>query len=102
MSDDRADGDDADQVSRLRRMARRLLDRKDLAEDTATLLSGLLDTGDRYTTEAVKLVAREVRTYLEELRLKEAVLDLAKGHSLEVSIRLKPLVEAVDPPKQPE
>lgn len=97
-----SDADDADSVGRLRRMARRLLDRKDLAEDTAALLGGLLDTGDRYKTEAVKLVAREVRTYLEELKLKEAILDLAQSHSVEVSIRLKPLADAVAPPKDPE
>ncbi len=95
----KSDGDEPEGGGRLRRMAKRLLDRKDLAEDTSALLGGLLDTGDRYKTEAVKLIAREVRTYLEELKLKEELLNLARSHSLEVSIRLKPLADAIDPPK---
>ncbi len=91
--DDEAD-DDApamDAGSRLGRMARRLMDRKELAEDTRDLVSALLSTSDRAKTEAVKMVAREVRAYLDELKLKEDVLELLSGYSLEMSISLKPL-----------
>ena len=41
----------------------------------------------------VKLVAREVRNYLDELRLRDDLNALLTGHSLEVkmSLSLKPL-----------
>ena len=82
---------------RLGRLGRRLLDRGD---DVKELAGVLLDGGDRVKTEAVRMVAREVRTYLDELKLME----LVRSHSLEVhaSFHLKPLApEAVAPaPKQ--
>ncbi len=78
-------------AGRLARLARRLMDRKELAEDTRDVLMAVLSTSDRAKTEAVKMIAREVRTYLEELKLKEEVLDLLTSHSLEVSLHLKPL-----------
>ena len=80
----------------LRRRLQRLLDRRELAEDTREVLGGMLDLSDRAKTEAVRLVAREVRNYLEELKIKEDLLELATNHSLElkVSIHLKPLAEA--------
>lgn len=77
--------------SRVLRFARRLMDRKDLAEDTRDLLYAILNTSDKAKTEAVRLVAREVRNYLKELKLKEDLLKLATEHSLEISIHLKPL-----------
>lgn len=91
--DDSGD-DDApatDAASRLGRMARRLMDRKELAEDTRDLVAALLSTSDRAKTEAVKMVAREVRAYLDELKLKEDIVELLSGYSLEMSIHLKPL-----------
>ncbi len=97
MNDDDADDD---RLARLRKAARRLLDRKDLAGDTRELVSGLLDTGDRAKNEAVKLVAREVRSYLEALQLKEELVRIVRSHSLEISLRLKPLDET--PKDKPE
>jgi len=82
--------------SRFARMARRLMDRKELAEDTRDVIMAVLSTSDRAKTEAVKMVAREVRTYLEELKLKDEILELLTSHSLEVSLHLKPL-----PPREP-
>ena len=76
---------------RFARLARRLMDRKELAEDTRDLLMAVLSTSDRAKTEGVRMIAREVRTYLEELKLKEEVMDLLTSHSLEVSLHLKPL-----------
>lgn len=78
---------------RLYRFGRRLLDRGD---DVRELASAVLESSDRAKTEMVKMVAREVRTYLDELKLKEDVRDLVTKHSLEmhVSFSLKPLVES--------
>ena len=85
-------------VGRFRRMGRRLMDRKELAEDTRELLGAMLETSDKAKTEVVKLVAREVRTYLQELQVMDDLKDLATSHSLEfhVSMNLKPLAEAED------
>ena len=44
-------------------------------------------------------MAREVRGYLKELKLKETLVDLATSHSLEVSIKLKPLAPGAGPKK---
>ena len=85
-------------AGRFSRLARRLLDRKELAEDTREILSAVLSTSDRAKTEAVRMVAREVRTYLEELRLKEDLRDLLTSHSLEISVHLKPLAAALEEP----
>ncbi len=67
------------------------MDRKELAEDTREVVMAVLSTSDRAKTEAVKMIAREVRTYLEELKLKDEILELLTSHSLEVSLHLKPL-----------
>jgi hypothetical protein len=83
--------EDDTRSSRVMRFAKRLMDRRELAEDTKELLSAVLNTSDKAKTEAVRLVAREVRGYLKELKLKETFVDLVTSHSLEVSIRLKPL-----------
>ena len=77
--------------ARVLRFARRLMDRRELAEDTRDLLYAVVSTSDKAKTEAVKMVAREVRSYLRELKLKEDLMDLARSHSLEISIHLKPL-----------
>ncbi|HHO50674.1 MAG TPA: hypothetical protein ENK18_07305 [Deltaproteobacteria bacterium] len=77
--------------ARVRRFARRFMDRRELAEDTKELLAAVLNSSDKAKTEAVRMVAREVRTYLSELKLKEDLLDLIRSHSLEISISLKPL-----------
>ncbi|MCA9493707.1 MAG: hypothetical protein KC621_27430 [Myxococcales bacterium] len=84
-------GDDQPKSFRVLRFARRLMNRGELAEDTKELLTAVLNTSDKAKTEAVRIVAREVRGYLKELKLKESLMDLATSHSLEVSIHLKPL-----------
>jgi len=82
----------------LRRRLQRLLDRRELAEDTREVLGGMLEMSDRAKNEAVRLVAREVRNYLEELKIKEDLMELATNHSLEIklSVHLKPLAEAAE------
>ena len=82
--------------NRVVRLARRLMDRRELAEDTKDLLYAVLSTSDKAKTEAVRLAAREVRSYLSELKLKEDLIELATSHSLEISISLKPLAHAAE------
>ena len=43
------------------------------------------------------MVAREVRSYLDALELKEAVQEVMTSYSLEISVSLKPLAEAMEP-----
>ncbi len=67
------------------------------------LLWSLLETGDKAKTEIVKLVAREVRGYLEALELHKDLHHLLTNYSLEIkaSVHLKPLAdELVQAPSQ--
>lgn len=91
---------DGSRASRLSRLGRRLLDRGD---DVRELASAVIETSDRAKTEMVRMVAREVRNYLDELKLKEDVMELVRNHSLElhVSINLKPLAIEGDEPAKP-
>lgn len=63
------------------------------------LVAGVLETGDKAKTEIVRLVAREVRSYLEALELHKDLHHLLTNYSLEVkaSIHLKPLGDALAP-----
>lgn len=81
------------------RLAKRLQNPRELGGDAMDLMGAFLETSDRAKTEMVRMVAREVRTYLDELKLKEDMRDLLTGHSLEVklSLSLKPLADAVAP-----
>ena len=92
-------------VGRLRRLGRKLIERKELADDTRELLGAMLETSDRAKTEVVKMVAREVRTYLQELRVMDDLKDIMTSHSLELrmSMNLKPLAETLgaDAPTTP-
>ena len=65
---------------------------------TRELLGAVLDSSDKVKTEAIRMVGREVRTYLEGLGLDEAILHLLTNYSLEVnaSFHLKPLAEAME------
>ena len=90
--EEKATGEDV-APNRLYRFAKKLMDRKELAEDTKDLMVAVLSTSDRAKTEMVRMTAREVRNYLDELRLKEELVKLVRSHSLEVkaSISLKPI-----------
>ena len=96
-SDEVADTDDADHTRRARigRFARRLIDRKEIASDTRELLGSVLATSDKAKTEAIRMAAKEVRSYLEAMELKEDVKALLTSYSLEISISLKPLAGAL-------
>ena len=89
---------------RLYRLGKRILDKGD---DVKDLASAFIETSDRAKTEMVRMVAREVRNYLDELKLKEDFISLASNHSLEVnmSFHLKPLhrkAEKVEPKTEPK
>lgn len=89
----------------LSRLAKRLQNPRELGGDAMDLMGAFLETSDRAKTEMVKMVAREVRNYLDELKLKEDMRDLLTGHSLEVkmSLSLKPLAGAApDAPSTPD
>lgn len=73
--------------------------RRDERERRAALdlLASVLETGDKAKTEAVRMVAREFRSYLEALDLHKDLHHLLTNYSLEVkaSVHLKPLGEAM-------
>ena len=63
-------------------------------KESRELLSALLSTGDKAKTEVFRLVAKEVRNYVEALELHKDLHYLLTNYSLEVkaSFNLKPLV----------
>lgn len=87
--------------SRLARLTRRLVERG--GDETRHLLGTVLDGSDRAKTEMVRMMAREVRNYLEALKLKEDLMELATSHSLEIqaSFSLKPLKPKEGPEPEP-
>lgn len=82
----------------LRNTAKRMMNEVPLRE-AKEVLGAVLDTSDRAKTEAVRMIGREVRTYLEGLGLKEDLNHLLTNYSLEVkaSIHLKPLRDEPEP-----
>lgn len=92
---------------RFRRFARRVLDESEdgkLRIDAREVLHSVLEGSDRAKTEVVKAVAREVRTYLEEMGIKDDVHNLLTNYSVEVkaSLHLRRLADAEKGPVQPE
>lgn len=67
------------------------------------VLGAVLDTSDRAKTDAIRMVGREVRTYLEGLGLKDDLKSLLTNYSFEIraSIHLKPLAEEDRQPRKP-
>lgn len=95
-AEDRDESADEGVRSRFRNLARRLMDRP-LAEDTKDVLYAVLNTSDKAKTEMVRMVAREVRHYLDELKLKDDLMELVRNHSLEISISLTPIADKLEP-----
>ena len=88
---------------RLRDFARRLLtDDEEKGISPREVLGAVIDGGDKAKTELVRMVAREVRTYLEGLGLHEDVRHLMTNYSLDVSasFRLRPLAEELEAPAE--
>lgn len=81
---------------RIRDIARRLFPGDPdapLRADVRDAVTAVLNTGDKAKSEMVRMVAREVRHYLEELKIGEDVRELLTNYSLDVhaSISLQPL-----------
>ena len=98
------ENNEAKESSRLRSWAKRIIGDGEGERniDAREMLGAILETGDKAKTEIVKLVAREVRIYLEALDLHKDLHQLLSNYSLEVkaSFHLKPLVdEAVEQPE---
>ena len=88
---------------RLREFARRILsDDEERTINAREVLGAVLDSGDKAKSELVRLVAREVRNYLEELGLHEDIKHLLTNYSLDVnaSFSLRPLADKVDDASQ--
>ena len=94
MSDpDRPDDDDRGPGSRFRRLGRRILGEGEAAGrfSPREVVGAVLEGSDKAKTEVVRVIAREVRTYLDELGLREVLTN----YSLEVhaSFNLRKLAE---------
>jgi len=81
--------------ARIRGVAKRLLDEPVSIDDAKELLGTVLDGSDRARSEIVRLVGKEVRTYLDGLGIQDDLKHLVENYSLEVkaSLHLKPLRE---------
>ena len=77
--------------------------RSEARGEARELLAALFETGDKARMELVRLIAREVRGYLEAMELHKDLHHLLTNYSLEVkaSVHLKPLADAVGPPAAP-
>lgn len=72
-------GDAAENAaSRFRKLGRRLMGEERVS--AREVVGAVLEGGDKAKTEVIRVMAREVRTYLEELGLRQVLTD----YSLEV------------------
>lgn len=89
---------------RLRDLARRLLTEPeggDVGSEDRTrmnageMLGAFLETGDKARSEVARMIAREVRSYLDALEIGDDLKDLLTNYSLEVhaNLHLRPLRE---------
>jgi hypothetical protein len=92
----RPESEDRRDPPRIRDIARRLFPGDPdapLRSDVKDAVAAVLNTGDKAKTEMVRMVAREVRHYLQELKIGEDVRELLTNYSLDVhaSVHLNPL-----------
>ena len=93
--------------SSLRGFARRILregEDDDRRIDPRELVGAVLDTGDKARTEIVRLLAREVRSYLEALELHKELQHILTNYSLDIhtSLSLRPLADVPDAGEEAE
>ena len=103
MSDEQDDGRTSGESGAIRGVMGRLLsgaerelrsgERLDAAKEA---IGTVLETGDKAKTEVVRMVAREVRAYLDALEVKDDLKELLEDYELEVNatFKLKPLLKA--------
>lgn len=99
----RPEGEERRDPPRIRDIARRLFPgdpEAPLRADVRDAVNAVLNTGDKAKSEMVRMVAREVRHYLEELKLGEDLRVLLTNYSLDVhaSVSLRPLADQKTPP----
>lgn len=96
---ERGHEDEGRSGSRLRRLGRKLLgeERVEGRFSAREVVDAVLEGGDKAKTEVVRVIAREVRAYLEELGLREVLTN----YSLEIraSINLRKLAEEEKRPR---
>ena len=94
MSEDSNEAKEQKQSGILRKISRKILGDNDISNvEPKEVLHLLLETGDKAKTEIVRLLAREVRSYLEAMDVHNDIKELLSNYSLEVkaSFSLKPL-----------
>lgn len=88
---------DKETGGRFGRLGRRLMGEEGGAFrfDAKELFSSVLEGGEKARSEVVKIVAREVRTYFEELGLKDDLRHLMTNYSFEIkaSVNLRKLTD---------
>ena len=84
----------------IRSFARRLIgDDEKERKETREVISSLIDSGDKAKTEVVRILAKELRSYVGALDIHKDLHHLMTNYSLEVnaSFSLKPLAKALTP-----
>lgn len=95
---------------RFRRLGRRIMGSQEggdregrtILGDAKEVFGAVLEGSDKAKTEVVRAVAREVRTYLDELGLKDDIHNLVTNYSLELraSVNLRKLAESEKGPRE--
>ena len=95
--------DKPEKAKKLKGLAKKILGDED-RRDPKEVLSSLVEMGDKARMETVRLLAKEVRGYLEAMEIHKDVNELLTNYSLEVSasFRLKPLNEQQKDAKKSE
>jgi hypothetical protein len=90
---------EGENLSVLRSLARKL--RKTTEPEDGSLLGSFLETGDKAKTEIIRMIAKEIRSYLEALEIHKDLKHVLTNYSLEVkaSINLKELIQEEESPK---
>ncbi|MCO4746567.1 MAG: hypothetical protein KC912_17365 [Proteobacteria bacterium] len=99
------DEEEGDERGIFGRFTRKLRDRRELTDDAWKAVGAVISTSDRAKSDFIRMMGREVRHYLDGLKLTDDFRELITNHSLEVhaSLHLKPLVsEPEPPPEEPE
>ena len=90
-----SENEDKNSRKGIRDIAKKILkdDTGESTLDPKEMLSSLLQLSDKARTETVRLMAKEVRGYLEALEIKDELHEVLTSYSLDVSasFRLKPI-----------
>jgi hypothetical protein len=86
-----SDNDDKNTRKGLRDIAKKILkdDAGEHSLDPKELFSSIVQLSDKARTETVRLMAKEVRGYLEALEIKDDIHEILTSYSLDVSASFK-------------